>query len=100
MDGYLDQDGKYKFSSRMINKIYDLENEFRSKILLEPKRTLTSDQDWFINFVECPGGKFMIDVYTDDANDYQSIAAVVSSRIDRKRIDSFWKKAKNEYFGF
>lgn len=90
MDAEIDPNGDFKFSDRMRNKIYDTEEEFRSKIILEVNSAI--ENRWHVRFIETPQSTFMIDIFHETNDDYHIIKRIILERLNRDLISDFYSK--------
>lgn len=89
LDAIQSDDGKIIFSNRMENKIYDLDDDFRSKIIL---RINESVNYWHIRFLENLDGTFDADVFTENDRDFDTIMNVLRDKFTDAELAYVWKK--------
>jgi len=91
------EDGKVKLSQTMRNKIYDKEETFRAKIILEINEL--SKGKWHIHFNEYPSGNFDADVFVENDEDYRTILAILKREFRDNPLEYIWKKTfRDELF--
>ena len=89
--------GKVELSQTMRNKIYDKEEGFREKLILEINNS--AQGKWHIDFSEYPSGNFDADVYIESNSDFNLIKSILESRFREKPLESIWKKTfRDELF--
>lgn len=80
---------KSEFSNRMRNKIYEISDSIREKIILKINEFATGK--WHIHFGETPENKFILNIYTENNEDYEIAKRTVREQINNK-IDSIYQK--------
>jgi hypothetical protein len=90
-------DGKVELSQAMRNKIYDEEEGFREKLILDINNS--TEGKWHIDFTEYPSGSFDADVYIESISDFNIIKSILELRFREKPLESIWKKTfRDELF--
>ncbi|MEI7962116.1 MAG: hypothetical protein WCI04_07310 [archaeon] len=82
MEGYirirvfklLELNDNHKFTDRMLNGIYDTEEAFRAKIILEINEKVSN---WHIRFTETLDNSFDVIVFTESETDYVLIRGIL-----------------------
>jgi hypothetical protein len=93
----LNEAGKVELSQTMRNKIYDKEEGFREKLIIDINNS--TDGKWHIDFTEYPSGNFDADVYIENNSDFNIIKSMLESRFRENPLESIWKKTfRDELF--
>lgn len=85
-------EGKIKFSDEFMERLYEVEEDFRSKLLvpLNEKRGL---YNWALMFVEHPTVEptFFADIWVDNIEDYPVIAQTIQETIKDMKFTYYYK---------
>ncbi|MBW8202022.1 hypothetical protein [Flagellimonas abyssi] len=91
------EEGKVELSQSMRNKIYEKEEGFREKLILDINNL--AQGKWHIDFTEYPSGNFEADVYVESKSDFDFIKSILISRFRENPLEYIWKKTfRDELF--
>ena len=89
-----------KFNDNFIDRFIDVEEEFRSKIML-PINEAVGLHNWAIMFTEHPteNPKFFADIYCDNKEHYPVIAGIIRATIEDIEFSYWYKGDVATYIG-
>ncbi|MBO6606655.1 hypothetical protein [Psychroserpens sp.] len=91
------ENGKVELSQTMRNKIYDEEEGFRAKLIIEINNSVNGM--WHIDFSEYPSGNFDADVFVENDSDYNTIRSILLREFKENPLEYIWKKTfRSELF--
>lgn len=84
--------GKIKFSDAFMERLYEMEEMFRAKLLLSINDKVGL-HNWAIMFVEHPTEKptFFADIWVENKEDYPVIAEIIKSTITNMDFTYYYK---------
>lgn len=93
-------DGKIKFSNNFMQRLYDEEEGFRAKIMIEINERVGL-HNWAIQFIEHPTDepKFFADIYVDNTEHYPVIIGIIRSIIKEIEFSYYYKGNIASYIG-
>ena len=91
-------DGKVKFSDAFMQRLYDEEEKFRSKIMIEINERVGL-HNWAIMFIELPLEKptFFADIWVDNVEYYPVMIGIIRSIITEIEFSYFYKGDMSSY---
>lgn len=91
-------DGKIKFSDAFMQRLYDEEEGFRAKIMIDINEKVGL-HNWAIQFIEHPTEKptFFADIWVDNQEDYPIIIGIIRSIITDIEFSYYYKGTVDSY---
>src|SRR5690606_1081198 len=93
-EGSINKNGLIRFSDKMRNQIYDREEYFREKLIVEINE-LTNEK-WHITFTEFVKDYFDAEVYTENENDFITIKSILESKFRKNQLQTISKHTFRE----
>ena len=87
-----------KFNDKFLERLYEVEEEFRSKLIL-PINDVIGSHNWAIHFIEHPTDNptYFADIYADNAEDCNKIIGIIKNTIDDIQFSYYYKGNIDNY---
>ena len=91
-------DGKIKFSSSFMQRLYEEAEGFRAQIMIDINDTIGL-HNWAIQFSEWPNEdpKFFADIWVDETDHYPIIIGIIRSHIKDIEFSYYYKGDMDSY---
>lgn len=92
----LKYDSHGHFAQSFVNTLYEEDEKFRSAVIV-PINEQIGLHNWAIDFIECPGVCFFVDIYADSVDDARKIRRIVEQRVPDIEFEFFHKGTIADY---